>query len=87
MPDELDPQLLRAFAAAQMPLAEQPFLSQVSAQVRPVGVLRLSAVGIYSLVGTLLNGLATGILVPLRLRHARLMTLGAAAVTVCAAFL
>ena len=61
-------------------------MSQVSGQVRPVHGLRLGEGGIYSLMGTLLNGLATGILVPLRMRHARLMTLGAAAVTIWAAF-
>jgi hypothetical protein len=86
MPDDLDPQLLRAFAQASSALPEEPFVGKVTARVQPAGSLRLGAAGLYSLLGTVLTTLASGILLPLRMRQTRLMTLGAAAVTLWAAF-
>jgi hypothetical protein len=86
MPDDLDPQLLRAFAQADRPLPEEPFVAGVAARVQPAGGLRLGAAGLYSLLGTVLGTVASGILLPLRMRQTRLMTLGAAAVTLWVAF-
>jgi hypothetical protein len=86
MPDDLDPQLLRAFAQADRALPEEPFVSRVTARVQPAGGLRLGAAGLYSLLATVLTTLASGVLLPLRMRQTRLMTLGAAAVTLWAAF-
>jgi hypothetical protein len=86
MPDDLDPQLLRAFAQAASALPEEPFVSKVAARVQPAGSLRLGAAGLYRLLGTVLATVASGILLPLRMRQTRLMTLGAAAVTLWATF-
>jgi hypothetical protein len=86
MADDLDPQLLRAFAQAESALAEEPFVSQVAARVPPAGRLALRVNSVAALLGTVLASLATGILLPLRMRQTRLMTLGAAAVTIWAAF-
>ncbi len=87
MPDELDPKLLRAFAQADSALATEPFLSTVSARVQPLRAWRIDgAAGFYSLASSALRALAGGVLVPLRMRQTRLMTLGAAAVTIWAAF-
>jgi hypothetical protein len=88
MPDELDPRLLRAFAHAESDLAAEPFVSAVSARVQPARGWQLaSAAGIYALLETVFRALAGGIVLPLRMRRTRLMTLGAAAVTIWAAFL
>jgi hypothetical protein len=86
MPDELDPQLLREFAAADRDLAEEPFVSQVTARVHPAGGVRLGVAGMRSLLGTMVGTVARGMLLPLRMRQTRLMALGAAAVTIWAAF-
>jgi hypothetical protein len=88
MPDELDPQLLRAFAQADSALVAEPFVSSVTARVQPAGRWqRDGAAGFYALLGKVLGGVAGGIVLPLRMRQTRLMTLGAAAVTIAAAFL
>lgn len=86
MADDLDPNLLRAFAQAGSTPAAEPFVSQVTAQLQPGRRLQLGGVGIHALIGGVLGNLANGILVPLRMRQTRLMTLGAAAMTICAAF-
>jgi len=84
MPDELDTQLLRWFGDSRQPLVDAQFVARVTAQLQglqgPRGArARLSALG--SIVATILSGLITGIAAPLRLRHAGLMTLAAAAIT------
>jgi hypothetical protein len=86
MADDLDPQLLRAFAQAGSAPAEEPFVSQVTAQLQPGRGLHLGGTGLYSVIGGVLGSLANGILLPLRMRQTRLMALGAAAVTIWAAF-
>ena len=87
MADELDPKLLRAFAQAEGTLAAEPFVSQVTARLQAGGGLRFGAAGLVSVIGGVLGSVASGILLPLRMRQTRLMTLGAAAVTIWAAFL
>jgi hypothetical protein len=86
MPDDLDPQLLRAFAVADSALAEEPFVGHLIDRVHPARGLRLRTAGLPALLGTVLMTVASGILLPLRMRQTRLMTLGAAAVTIWAAF-
>lgn len=87
MAEDLDPTLLRAFARVESTLAAEPFLSEVTARVQHAGRIWLGGAGLYSLIGTVL-GTATGaILLPLRTRQTRLLTLGAAAATIVAAFL
>jgi hypothetical protein len=87
MPDDLDPQLLRAFAQADSTLPGEPFVSEVARRMQPAGGLRLGAAGLYSLLGTVLGAVTSGLLLPLRMRQTRLMTIGAAAFTIWAAFL
>jgi hypothetical protein len=81
MPDELDTQLLRWFGDSRQPLVDAQFVARVTAQLRGSrgARVRFSAPG--SIVATILSGLVTGIAAPLRLRHAGLMTLAAAVVT------
>jgi hypothetical protein len=86
MADELDPTLLRAFADAEGPLSAEPFVGQTAARLQ-AGRGPLDGAGLYSLLGRVLTTLAGGMLLPLRMRQTRLMTLGAAAMTICAAFL
>ncbi|HEY2807817.1 MAG TPA: hypothetical protein VGI91_03400 [Steroidobacteraceae bacterium] len=86
MADELDANLLRAFAQTESPLPAEPFVAQTAARLQP-GRGPLRSAGLYSLIGGVLTSLAGGILLPLRMRQTRLMTLGAAAMTIWAAFL
>jgi hypothetical protein len=86
MPDDLDPQLLRAFAQADSPLPEEPFVGEVARRLRPAGGLHLQAAGLYALLATVLGAVASGLLLPLRMRQTRLMTVGAAAVTLWVTF-
>ena len=81
MPDELDTQLLRWFGESRQPLIDAQFVARVTAQLPgPRGArVRFSAPG--SIIATILSGLVTGIAAPLRLRHAGLMMLAAAVVT------
>jgi hypothetical protein len=82
MPDELDTQLLRWFGESRQPLVDARFVARVTAQLQgPRGAcVRFSAPG--SIIATILSGLVTGIAAPLRLRHAGLMALAAAVVTI-----
>ena len=43
--------------------------------------------GVYSILGTIVSGFGTGVLLPWRLKHSRIMVVGAAAVTLWTAFL
>jgi hypothetical protein len=81
MQDELDPRLLRRFALADEAGPDEQFTARVSAQLQGRRGLEF---GLYSLLGTIASGLATGIAVPLRIRHAWLMLTGAAAATLWA---
>ncbi|HEX4388567.1 MAG TPA: hypothetical protein VH109_08070 [Steroidobacteraceae bacterium] len=83
MQDELDAKLMQRFAAAEEPLTGEPFVGALGARLRRH---RSFPGGLYSVLGTLLGGLAGGILVPLRLRQTRFMVLGAAAVTLLSVF-
>ena len=87
MADDLDPQLLRAFARAGSLPAAEPFVSQVSARLRPAGGFGRGGAGLSSIVGSVLGSVTGAILLPLRMRQTRLMTIGAAAFTIWAAFL
>jgi len=82
MPDELDAQLLRWFAESQEDLTDAQFPAQVTARL---GSRRGRLLGPFSgraILFAVFAGLATGIAAPLRLRHARLMALGTAVLTV-----
>ncbi len=87
MAEDLDPMLLRVFAQAASAPAAEPFVSQVAAHVQPAHGLRLAGAAVYSMLGTVLGTVTGAILLPLRMRQTRLMTLGAAAATIVAAFL
>lgn len=87
MPDELDAQLLRRFADSYQPLVDAQFVAQVVARMPPASGPRLLHPGaLRSVPGTIVGALLTGIAAPLRLRHAGLMALAAAAVTAWATF-
>ena len=87
MAEDLDPTLLRVFAQAESAPAAEPFVSQVAAHVHSAHGVHLAGATIYSMIGTVLGTVAGGMLLPLRMRQTRLMTLGAAAATIVAAFL
>lgn len=87
MPDELDAQLRRRFANAAEPLANDAFSAHLAARIGRERRPGLSRHALYSILGTMASGLGTGLLLPWRLRHARLMVVGAAAATVWTAFL
>jgi hypothetical protein len=83
MPDELDPLLLRWFAQTRQPLIDAQFTAQVIAQLQHTRRrrLRLSLSAARDLTATILAAVTTGIRAPLRLRHAGLLAIAAAAVT------
>lgn len=86
MPDELDAQLLRRFAEARQPLADLPFVTQVTARLPAASGPGLHLRALRSVPGTILGGLITGITAPLRLRYAGLTAVAAAAVALWATF-
>jgi hypothetical protein len=86
MADELDPLVRRAFAHVESTLPAEPFVSEVAARIQPARGLGPGGARAYALLSTALGALASGLLLPLRMRRTRLMTLGAAAATVLAAF-
>lgn len=82
MPDELNGRLLRLFADAERPLADAHFVSQINERLRPLQGDpgdRLRAI-----LRTTLRGALTGLAVPVRLRHAAVMAVAAAALTLWA---
>ena len=83
MQDELDAKLMQRFATARVPLPEEPFLASLSARLQS---RRPLAAALPSILGTIVAGLAAGILVPLRLKLTRYALLGAAAVTLLSVF-
>lgn len=87
MQDEIDPLLLRAFAAAEEPLAEEPFVGAFTVRLQRGRGRPLSPAAFYSIAGTIVRGVANAIAVPLRVKGLGLMTLGAAAFSLLAAFL
>jgi hypothetical protein len=82
MPDELDTQLLRWFGDSRQPLVDAQFVARVTAQLQGPRGARARFSGARSVIATILSGLVTGIAAPLRLRHAGLMALAAAVVTI-----
>ena len=83
MYDDLDASLMRRFAAASERLPAEPFLAALAERLHG---RRSFAGGAYSVLGTILGGLADGIFVPLRLKLTRYVMLGAAAVTLISVF-
>jgi hypothetical protein len=81
MPDELDTQLLRWFGDSRQPLVDAQFVARVTAQLPGTRGARARFSSARSVIATILSGVVTGIAAPLRLRHAGLMTLAAAVVT------
>jgi hypothetical protein len=81
MSDELEAELRRHFANAAAPLAGEQFVLLTSARIAARRRWALSARSLPGLAATVAAGLAAGLAV-LRLRHARLMAMGAAAVSV-----
>ena len=81
MSDELDPTLRRYFAQHQQPLQDAQFVAQVSARLASGG---LHSGALRSIVAAITFGLTTGISAPLRLRHAGLVALAGAALTIWA---
>ncbi len=84
MSDDLDAHLLRSFASAEHPLAAERFVAEVTARISAVPPWRLDLRSCYSIVGTIAGGMGTGLLA---LKRVWLLLIGAAAVTVWAAFL
>jgi hypothetical protein len=84
MSDDLDARLLRSFAAAEQPLAAEQFVAAVTARINAARRLRFDPRSCYSILSTIAGGLGTGLLA---LRRVWLLLIGAAAVTVWAAFL
>ena len=62
-------------------LVDAQFVARVAAQLQGPRGARARFSGARSVIATILSGLITGIAAPLRLRHAGLMTLAAAAIT------
>jgi hypothetical protein len=81
MPDELDPQLLRWFAQTRQPLIDAQFTAQVVAQLQRTRRVQLSLSAAREITATIVAAVTTGIRAPLRLRHAGLLVIAAAAVT------
>jgi hypothetical protein len=84
MPDELNGQLLRMFDDIQRPLADAHFLAQVTVRLQPPGVRATARMALRSIARTVVSGLGTGIVVPLRLRYAAPLGLVAAALSLWA---
>lgn len=87
MHPELDAQLRRRFATAEEPLADGGFSAQLADRIDGKRGPGFRPQALYSILGTMASGLGTGLLLPWRLKHARLMMLGAAVVSVWTAFL
>jgi hypothetical protein len=81
MPDELDAALRRRFASAALPLEAEEFVAGAATRVAAARRWPFNARSPAALAATIAGGLATG-LAALRLKHARLMVMGAAAVSV-----
>jgi hypothetical protein len=81
MSDELEAQLRRHFANAAAPLAGEQFVLATAARLAARRRWSLRARSLPGLAAPVAGGLAAG-LSPLRLKHARLMVMGAAAVSV-----
>jgi hypothetical protein len=87
MHNDLDAQLLRRFASAAEPLADAEFTAQLTARLEHARAFSFGLRGVYSILGTIVSGFGTGLLLSWRLKHARIMIVGAAAMTLWTAFL
>ena len=89
MSDDLDPQLLRAFAQANTPLSDESFHTRVMAGIqRPPGWRGIAhATG--SVVRAVGSGLMTGMTAPFRqgMSLGKLAAIGIGAIASCLAFL
>jgi hypothetical protein len=81
MSDELDAALRRRFASAATALPAKEFTARTAARLAAARRWSLHARSLTDLAATIAGGLLTGLAV-LRLQHARLMAVGAAAVSV-----
>jgi len=81
MSDELDPVLLRHFAQAREPLADEAFTTQLAQRLGAARRWRVDGRSAQAVLGTIVMGFGAA-LRALHLQHARFMLLGAAAVTV-----
>ncbi len=81
MSDELDPVLRRLFAQASAPPAAEPFTTALEERLAAQRAWRLDGSALAGIAETVLNGLLSG------LKPARLLLVGAAAVTLWASFL
>lgn len=84
LPDDLDADLLRRFAESRAALDGAQFTGRVTRGMRRARSAHLGFRTAHSIVAAVLSGLATGIAALLRLRHAGLLALAAAAVTLWA---
>ncbi|MBS0378167.1 MAG: hypothetical protein JSS29_06760 [Proteobacteria bacterium] len=81
MSDELDPVLRRMFAQANTPIEAEPFTTDLVKRLAAQRGLRFGAAALTAILGTVLNGFLNG------LKPARLLLVGAAAVTLWVSFL
>jgi len=81
MSDELDAALRRRFASAAEPLRAEDFVAAAAARRAAARRWSLSTRSLSKVAATIAGGLAAG-LAAVRLKHARLMIMGAAAVSV-----
>jgi hypothetical protein len=86
MSDDLDAALRRHFANAEQPLTDGEFASRLARRLVAERRWRPNLRGPYAVLGTIVSGLGLA-RSALRLKHARLMIMGAAAVTVWVSFL
>lgn len=86
MSDELDAALRRHFASAAEPLAAEDFVAGTAARLAAARRWSLNTRSLSRGAATIAGGLAAG-LAAVRLRHARLMVMGAAAVSLWASLL
>ncbi len=77
MQDERDALLLREFARSRRPLADAQFVRQVRDRLHVLSPGRLLAVALSGMIRAIFTGLSFGVVAPLRMRHAGLVTLAA----------
>ena len=87
MSDELDPQLLRLFAAANAPLSDADFQARVMARVRRPPGWRGIAQGTASTLFSISSGIVAGLAAPFRQRGGifRLLAIALGALVSCLA--
>jgi hypothetical protein len=86
MPDELDRDLRRYFAALDAPLAAEPFTSALLHRLEAAPLHAVSVAALRRLPGTVISALWVGIAAPLRLEYAGTLAATTAAMGLWAAF-